>query len=428
TNSTLVIPKSVKENTTIKIQDVTKEEATEETLPKNNQLRIAGKILSITIDDVTVTKDDPFILTLPIDKTVNLATEDVDVYYYDEAKKEWIKQNGELNENERTITIKSTHFSTYGVLATKKEPEEPEQAAKAELEKSIEKAEELDLDNKTEESKQEFEKALEEAQRVVSDEKVSQTEVDDARKALEKAISNLTDRGPPTSTTKTVDVRVEGLEKTLLPTTTVEVEAFDINPYVTSGTAAQYNDVRAIHAIIEGLKSIDGFDPKDNNQFGLESSGNYITKIGQDEQFSAVELSGWMYHVNNDSVNDGITELKVNDGDSIVVYFAENFVDSTITWFNKDNYKVQTNDPLSVQLNGSTYEVDASTKCSHLLIDGKTYEVDGEKVLVDKDGNITVTFDKPGRYNLSAERFNDEGQRNIVRPAATVEVVVDPVE
>lgn len=45
----------------------------------------------------------------------------VNIYYYDEEKEEWIKQDGEVKDG--TITIKPTHFSTYGVFATESEDE-----------------------------------------------------------------------------------------------------------------------------------------------------------------------------------------------------------------------------------------------------------------------------------------------------------------
>src|SRR5699024_1667680 len=225
---------------------------------------------------------------------------------------------------------------------------------------------------------------------VLKDEKASQEAVDDAGKTLEAAMKNLADRGPPSTTTKTVDVRVEGLKETLLPTTTIEVEVFDISPYVTSGNASQYDEARAVHAIIEGLKSIEGFDPKDDNQFRLADGGNYIVKIGDDAEFSAGDLSGWMYHVNNESAPVGIADYKIEDGDSIVVYFVENFMDSAIVWFNKDNYKVQVDESLTLRLDSAANydfeteeEVETSIEGAHLLVDGKVYQVDGEPVLFD---------------------------------------------
>src|SRR5699024_9262259 len=61
-------------------------------------------------------------------------SDQVDIYYYNELSKTWIKQNGTVDHENGTITVQVNHFSTYAVLAvTKENAEEDEQAEVLEL-------------------------------------------------------------------------------------------------------------------------------------------------------------------------------------------------------------------------------------------------------------------------------------------------------
>src|SRR5699024_11218985 len=104
--------------TTIKVKDVTKE-----TDLVDNNLSIAGKILSFTLNN-KASNEDPFVLTMSINENVDLTKQDVDVFYYNEEKNQWVKQNGQIDKDKRTITIHPTHFSTYGVFAINDERSE----------------------------------------------------------------------------------------------------------------------------------------------------------------------------------------------------------------------------------------------------------------------------------------------------------------
>lgn len=291
---------------------------------------------------------------------------------------------------------------------------------KTKLETLINEAKDTDLTNKTNDSKEKFEAALLTATQVLENLEASQEAVEEAILTLEKAIEQLKERAPPV----TVNVRVETNENTLVPPTDIEVESFDLMEYINnnnSGKSVIHSEARAIHAIVRALETIDGFDPKDDTQFGLGAGGNYIQKIGEHGEFTHGPFTGWMYFVNNEYAPVGVGDYKVQDGDSIVLYYIETYMDSTFSWFDKEYYEVEVNDELALRLHGKGM-MSSSTEGAHLLIDEKVYEIDGEPVLTDKDGNVKVTFDQPGTYHISAERFNDDNERNLVRPYARVEV------
>src|SRR5699024_5567203 len=80
------------------------------------------------------------------------------------------------------------------------------------LEASIEKADKETLDEKTTDSKKKFEEALKVAIDIINKTDATQEEIDEAQKALEKAIENLKERAPPVK----VNVRVESQQQTLV--------------------------------------------------------------------------------------------------------------------------------------------------------------------------------------------------------------------
>lgn len=298
-----------------------------------------------------------------------------------------------------------------------------EKVDKTDLDKVVQDAKDIDLSNKTEDSKENFESILNEAITILEDEESSQEQVDQVIEKLNKAIENLQDRAPPADEVE-VSVRIEGHQETLIEPTKLKVSPFDLAPYVISGNVETHDRAKAIHAIIQALETIEGFDATDREQFKLSFGGNYIEQIGDDGQFTAGGNSGWMYAVNHELPNVGVADYELQDGDTIVLYFVEDFMDSVYTWFNKEEYSVVAGDEATFTLYGQG----GSIKGSSLLVNSKPYEIDGEEVLFDEDGEVTVTFDEAGTYYLSAIRHNKSGLVNISRPYAVVHVVDGKVE
>src|SRR5690625_3588799 len=194
-----------------------------------------------------------------------------------------------------------------------------------------------------------------------------------------------------------------------------------------NGNSVFPDSPRAVHAIIKALETVDGLDLTDDDQFGLGSGGNYIQLIGKDAEFSEGPMSGWMYFIDNAYVDRGILDRELVDGESIVLYYTQNFTDNTFSWFDNEAYSVNTGEPLEVELTGVNYDVVNPVEGATILIDEDPFEVDGEEVETDENGKIELIFDKPGTYHLSANRKNEAGERNIVRPYAKVEVTGDEI-
>src|SRR5690625_3650596 len=246
--------------------------------------------------------------------------------------------------------------------------------------------------------------------------KEDQEEVEDNEKAEQTK-----ERAPPV----TVDVRVETHEKTLVPTTELTVESFELMEYINRNNNDRSvfpDSPRAIHAIIQALETADDLDLKDDNDFGLGSGGNYIQSIGNDSEFSSGPMSGWMYFIDNAYVPVGVLDRELQGGESIVLYYVVNYTDNTFSWFNSENYAVETGESLEVELTGVNYDVVNPVDGASILVDEEVYQIDGEEILTDEDGKANIVFDEPGTYHLSANRVNETDERNIIRTYATVEV------
>ena len=228
------------------------------------------------------------------------------------------------------------------------------------------------------------------------------------------AASTSNERAPPV----TVNVRVETDEKTLVPTTEVTVENFDLRPY---GGPALTNSPRAIHAIIRALETVGHLDLMDKKDFELGYGGNYIVNIDGLAEFSKGPFSGWKYFIDHQFVSRGVLDREIENGESIVLYYTTNF-NETYASFDQESYSVEVNKPLEMELSGVHFGTESAIEGASILINEDKYTVDGETVFTDENGKIEIVFSEPGTYHLSAHRENDAGERDIVRPYAIVKV------
>ncbi|WP_407270037.1 immunoglobulin-like domain-containing protein [Radiobacillus sp. PE A8.2] len=108
TNSFISMPEDLPEGTTIKIEKVDGE--------PNGDLIVAGDVYRVTIvyPGEASPPQDGFILTLSYDNDAD--SDLVNIYYFDEEANEWILKGGQVNTENKTITLNVPHFSTYGVF------------------------------------------------------------------------------------------------------------------------------------------------------------------------------------------------------------------------------------------------------------------------------------------------------------------------
>lgn len=215
-------------------------------------------------------------------------------------------------------------------------------------------------------------------------------------------------------------VRIEGDTDTFIPKTRVEVEDFDLSEYDASKS---YDGISAIQAIIRALE-VSGLDAKDENVIS-HGNGSYISSVCGLE---AGMMSGWMYTLNGESPNLGVNQQEIKDGDQIVLYFIEDWMQSSYAYFTEEEREVAGGETVELTLmhqvlDMNTWESQAQPcNGASILVDG---EVVGE---TDEEGKITLDFSEKGTYYVSANKIGEDGVNLISRPYCKVSVTSDPVD
>jgi len=221
-------------------------------------------------------------------------------------------------------------------------------------------------------------------------------------------------------TTPSVYVRIEGDTDTFIPRTKVEVEDFDLSEY---GASKSCDGVSVIQAIIRALE-VSGLDAKDEGVIS-HGGGSYISSICGLE---AGAMSGWMYTLNGEAPNLGVNQQPVKEGDQIVLYFIEDWVQSSYAYFTEEEKEIAGGEAVELTL-------------MHNVLDMNTWEstvqpCDGASILVgeevvgttDEDGKITLNFDQAGTYYVSANKTDDYGVNLISRPYCEIKVTSDSID
>ncbi|WIF95920.1 S-layer homology domain-containing protein [Caminicella sporogenes] len=237
-----------------------------------------------------------------------------------------------------------------------------------------------------------------------------------------------------------VYIRVEGYDKTFVPRTSIVVDNFDLTPYLGKATGESATESKGwgpdrlknptvAHALIKALEQ-QGFDCTDHNSgCDLQDYGwsLYIAMIGGDREFDHRHTSGWMYRVNGWLPNYGCQAYRLKGGEDILWYFGAYGFDTWVTEIESDKSSVNTGEKVEVKLKGvvTPYNEEGDSfgsdrekliKNATIYVNGKPYEMDGKEVKTNEEGKATLIFYEPGTYEISAERINGEGLRDIVRP------------
>ncbi|MED0668846.1 S-layer homology domain-containing protein [Aneurinibacillus aneurinilyticus] len=230
---------------------------------------------------------------------------------------------------------------------------------------------------------------------------------------------------PGTDKSKTIYLRIEGYNQTILPRTAITVDNFDLTPYLgrASGSSATPSDgwgpdklpnVTAIHGIIRGLEQA-GINPKDH-QSGADIQdygwGLYVAMIGGEREFDHRSTSGWMYRVNDELPSIGGQGYVLKDGDDMVWYFAAYGYDNMYSKIAANKTSVKPKEEIEVTL---TSPDKGPVKNAVIYVNGQEAKNSGRKVSTDEQGKAKLTFDRPGSYTISAERFKQD-IRDLIRP------------
>lgn len=201
------------------------------------------------------------------------------------------------------------------------------------------------------------------------------------------------------SSEKTVTIRIEGMDQTIVPQTSVKVDNFDLQPY---GMKNNPSSPTVLHAIIKALQA-NGYNPlEDGSLAGSEGDyGYFITGIGGLD--TADTTTSWMYAVNNTEGQVSVSAYELSDNESVVVYLSDWNVGG-YAWFDKQSLSVDTNEEFTLQLKVSKYGA-GITPC-----EGATILVDGKETSyrTDADGKAKIKISTTGTHTISAVRKTGE--------------------
>lgn len=199
--------------------------------------------------------------------------------------------------------------------------------------------------------------------------------------------------------------------------------------------------VTVFDVIVASHEEIYGEAFRQNSENYLVMTSSFITKaFGQKAASSGFIVNGVM-------PNDGIISAdfngctgyacdtaRVNDGDNISYFFYQDskFFSDYYSWFDLDEYNVNADESLTVNLNGycaMEYGINEwqtiLERYAEPLRGIKVYAyIDGEKVFLgttDKKGNAEIRFSEEGEYVIFAEGVTED-ESPIITPYASVKV------
>lgn len=120
-NVAVTMPNDLPAGTNIKLELIEGKNIPE----TGENLKVAGSVIDVTLTFPPGHENyqGKYTLTLPYDKN-NYAADKISIYYFNEDKEEWEKQqdNSEVDSTNGTVSVDVNHFSTYGVLANVSAP------------------------------------------------------------------------------------------------------------------------------------------------------------------------------------------------------------------------------------------------------------------------------------------------------------------
>ena len=250
----------------------------------------------------------------------------------------------------------------------------------------------------------------------------------------------------------TAYLRVEGYDRTIIPRTKITLKLFDLGKagetYLNPATGSSANpwsegwDMErfeegptALHILLKALmdngyskhdpSAEDGLDEFDVQDYGWSL---YVAMIGGDREFGHGGMSGWLYRVNGWLPNYGSQAYALDDGDEVVWYYSSSGFDIWYTNFKADRDEINAGETVNFTLSGETTDLSGASGVGEtvvqpianatLLVDGQPYQVGGKPLQTDAEGKAAITFDKPGTYEVSCERWDVFGEDSAVRPAS----------
>lgn len=164
-----------------------------------------------------------------------------------------------------------------------------------------------------------------------------------------------------------VSLRIEGISKTLVYEKSIKVE----------------QGATVLELVKQTLTQ---------KKITFTDEGGYISAIGDDKMGAFGGYDGWMYYINGEEPTVGMSEYIINDGDSILVCYADPYGDPPtllpeVTAARDENGIVT----LTFTANVTTYDADGTSTVDTVPVENIRVLVDGKGYVTDESGEVLLT-------------------------------------
>ena len=210
------------------------------------------------------------------------------------------------------------------------------------------------------------------------------------------------------------------------------------------GTGFAYPTV--LHALIKmlldngvDLETKESFTYRDGKTYNIPKNLDvqaglggkvYLAMAGGLREFDGGNMSGWMYRVNGNLPNLGMSDYAISDGDKINIFYVTSWQSggaspgspsrlSTAEYGHQQEIEIATGTSLTFKAevnNGTSYH---DADMAFLYVDGRryyNYTESGAKetAMTGEDGLLQMTFDKDGVYEIYCYKKGVYAQSNII--------------
>ncbi|MEH6944086.1 Ig-like domain-containing protein [Bacillus sp. JJ722] len=223
-----------------------------------------------------------------------------------------------------------------------------------------------------------------------------------------------------------INLRIESWDHTIVPYGQIQVKPYDLTSVVGDNKVGNWHKKNtqplAIHAIVQGLQ-LQGYDVKQKSVIDVNSEGNYIASINNLGEFDKGPNSGWMYRVNDVVVGLGVGEQVLQPNDTVEMYFVGDYTTYKFGKIASSHQTVKTGENVTFTVTGQL--ADWKEVGSYLPVSGATIYQNGSSTsyVTGQDGTVSMKFNQPGTYQISAELRDETSYFNLIRPLPVTIVV-----
>lgn len=150
--------------------------------------------------------------------------------------------------------------------------------------------------------------------------------------------------------------------------------------------------------------------------------GNYVTAVNDEKTGAFGGYDGWMFLINEEVASDGISTAKVEDGDEVVLYYADPYGDEGFQYPKMDDSDAESG-KLTFTSTDVTYDADGNpSEAVNPVADAKVVLEDSDAKKVNSyetDENGVITLDlkaiESGNYTVKISKESEDGKPLVLR-------------